>query len=137
MRTWLIVAFAISTAATAARADDIPPCPPPAGVVNATLNGGRAPPPLVRAIKDQIGAMANPGQPFNATDVVTQGYLGRRLILLWGLGSRWVIAYEQGGIGYSDEAVAFQLNGATATKVANRQAEPPTICAAAHALIGR
>jgi hypothetical protein len=106
-------------------------------VVSAPFAYGRAPPALVKAVRDQVGPMAGPGQPFNATDVVTPGEPGRRFILLWGLGSRWVVAYEQGGIAYYDEAVAFRFSGATATKVGDKQAEPPTICAAARALIGR
>ena len=136
-----VIAFLLAAAGLAgplfARADVIPPCRPPAGVVSATFTDGHAPPALVKAVRDQVGSMAGPGQPFNATDVVTPGEPGRRFILLWGLGARWVVAYEQGGIGYYDEAVAFQFSGTTATKVGDKQAEPPTICAAAHGLIGR
>jgi hypothetical protein len=133
----LLLAAAGVAVPPAARADVIPPCRAPAGVVSATFADGRAPPALVKAVRDQVGPMAGPGQPFNATDVVTPGEPGRRFILLWGLGSRWVVAYEQGGIAYYDEAVAFRFSGATATKVGDKQAEPPTICAAARALIGR
>jgi hypothetical protein len=121
----------------AAHAAVIPPCPPPAGVVSTTLSDVHAPPALMKALRGQLGPMAGPGQPFNATDVVTPGDVGRRFILLWGLGSRWVIAYEQGGIAYYNEAVAFQVSGTVVTKLADKQAEPPTLCAAVHALIGR
>jgi hypothetical protein len=132
----LLVATALCAPLTA-RAATIPPCPAPVGVVSATLSDGRAPAVLVKALRDQLGPIAGPGQRFNSTDVVTPGDVGRRIILLWGLGSRWVIAYEQGGIAYYNEAVAFQLSGTTAVRVGDKQAEPPTICAAAHALIGR
>ena len=136
-----IIALLLAAASLApplgAHADVIPPCRAPAGVVSATLTDGHAPAVLVKALRDQLGPMAGPGRPFNATDVVTPGEPGRRFILLWGLGPRWVVAYEQGGIAYYDEAVAFQFSGARATKVGAKQAEPPTICAAAHALIGR
>jgi hypothetical protein len=139
-RSRIIAALAAAAAFAAplgARPDTIPPCPPPAGVVSATLSDGHAPAALVKALRDQLGPMAGPGERFNATDVVTPGDLGRRFILLWGLGPRWVIAYEQGGIAYYNEAVAFQFSGTNATKIGEKQAEPPTICAAAHALIGR
>jgi hypothetical protein len=122
--------------ASAAAADVIPPCPAPAGVTAATLDGG-APAALLKAIQTQYGPMAKPGQGFNATDVVTPGEPGRRFILLWGKGSRWVLAYEQGGIAYYNEVVAFQVAGSSVTKVGDKQAEPPTLCAAVHALIGR
>jgi len=133
----LLLAAAGLATPFAARGATIPPCPRPAGVVSATLTDGRAPATLVKALRDQLGPIAGPGRPFNATDVVTPGDVGRRFILLWGLGSRWLIAYEQGGIAYYNEAVAFQVSGATVTRVGDKQAEPPTICAAAHALIGR
>jgi hypothetical protein len=87
-------AAAVLAAPLAAFADTIPPCRAPAGVVSATLDNGKAPAMLVRAIQTQIGPMARSGQPFNATDVVMPGQPvpGRRFILLWGAGPRWVIA---------------------------------------------
>ncbi len=122
--------------ASAAAADVIPPCPAPAGVTAATLDGG-APAALLKAIQTQYGPMAKPGQGFNATDVVTPGEPGRRFILLWGKGSRWVLAYEQGGIAYSNKLVVFGAVGNAIVVGATQQAEPPTVCAAARALIGK
>jgi|SRR5579872_18603 len=130
-----IVALAAGALAIAACAQAAPvSCPAPAGVVSATLDNGKAPAALIRV----IGPMARPGQPFNATDVIMNPNTpGRRFILLWGLGSKWVVAYEQGGIAYMNEAVAYQVSGGSVSKVAEKDAEPPTICAAVHALIGR
>ena len=122
--------------ASAAAADAIPPCPVPAGVTAATLDGG-APPALLKALQARFGGMAKPGQPFNATDVVTPGEPGSRFILLWGEGSRWVLAYEQGGIAYNNQLVVFGVAGSSVVTGETRVAEPDTVCAAARALIGK
>jgi hypothetical protein len=109
-------------------------CPAPPGVVVASLDNGKAPAALLRA----IGPMARPGGAFNATDVIIdRNTPGRRFILLWGLGPKWVVAYEQGGIAYMNVAAAYQVNGASVTKLGEFDEEPPTICARVHKLIGR
>jgi hypothetical protein len=89
-----------------ARADDIPPCPLPDGVVATSLEN--APTPLLQALKERIGELVPPGGRFDSTDVVRIGK-NRRLIFIWNAGKRWIVATEYGGIGYNDPIFAYDL----------------------------
>ena len=42
--------------------------------------------------------VALPGEPFDSTDVYVKGHKHRRYIFVWNIGSRWIVATEQGGI---------------------------------------
>jgi hypothetical protein len=64
---------------------------------------------LLSALPD--GGVADRGAPFNATDVVREPLPFRRLILAGVSENQVLIAIEHGGIGYSIEALAFELNG--------------------------
>jgi hypothetical protein len=66
------------------------------------------PPALSLALKEHLGDMALPGEPFDATDVVATGR-HRRLIFIWRYETRWVVATEHGGIGYNNPVFAYEL----------------------------
>lgn len=53
--------------------------------------------------------MAEPGQPFQATDVVTQKLPARRLIFAAASNNYCVVHYEQGGIAHFNTVVVFRL----------------------------
>jgi hypothetical protein len=115
--------FAISF--SSAFADDIPPCPPPKGVINIALPDG-----LPAALRQVMGDIVSPGMPFDATDIVTTGHR-RRYIFVWNIGSRWIVATEQGGRGYNDPIFLYDAgkDGTAAVLLKRKIAFPPTVCA--------
>ena len=119
-----------------AKADAIPPCPPPSGVEATSLRS--SPAALVRALTDHIGDVVPPGAAFDATDVVMSDRPHfRREIFVWHFGRRWVVATEHGGIAYSDPIFAYALDdaGRSATLIRESVALPKTVCATANALL--
>jgi hypothetical protein len=92
----------------------------------------------VRALTDRIGELAPIGGRFNATDVV---WIGpgkfRRLIFIWSLSNRWVIATERGGIAYNDPIFAFDMSpdGREAVFLEESIALPNSICSTASRLL--
>jgi hypothetical protein len=68
------------------------------------LHGTKSLPPAVFALcVEKGGAMAEPGQPFQATDVIIQGQNlpGKRLIWAVTDGDYYIVHYERGGIAHS------------------------------------
>jgi hypothetical protein len=62
--------------------------------------------------------MADPGQPFQATDVIVGKRLpGRRLIAAYASGDGWILHYEAGGVAHSYHVAFFRVHGTTATFV--------------------
>jgi len=121
---------------TPAKADDIPACAPPNGVSSmSSLN--QTPPALLRALKERFVDIVASGEKFDATDVVVTGR-NRRLIFIWNMGVRWIVATEHGGFVYNDPIFAYDLgpDGQSATLVQERVAVPSTVCAAALSLLG-
>jgi hypothetical protein len=116
------------------KADVIAPCALPNGVTPTSLTD--APAALVQALRDHVGELAAPGIRFDATDVVGTGR-NRRLIFIWHIGSRWIVATEHGGIGYNDPIFAYDLSddGGSATLVQESIAFPNTVCPTAASLI--
>ena len=118
--------------------DKVPPCTIPPGVTSTTLETG-APPALVQALKDHIGEMAAPGARYDIGDV--HGFfstgLDRRLIFVWHLGNRWIVATEHGGIGYNDPIFAYDLSpdGRTASLMREQIAGPDTVCSTASSML--
>lgn len=92
--------------------------------------------PLLQALKERIGEVAPPGATFDATDVVMTGQ-NRRLIFVWNLGRKWIVATEHGGRGYNDPIFAYDLDqdGGRATLVQERIAFPDTVCSTAASLL--
>lgn len=69
-----------------------------------------APPALLQTLKQHVGDIAAPDEEFRATDVVVNEQLpNRRIMFIWNTGSRWVVATELGGYGYSNPIFAFEL----------------------------
>jgi len=117
--------------------DVIPPCRVPQG--GASYSDQKDMPVALRAVvKQRLGELVPPGLPFDATDVVTTGH-NRRLIFIWMRGTRWVIATERGGRGYSDPLFAYEVspNGQRARLIAERTAAPNSVCLNAEALLNQ
>jgi len=131
------VLIASLAAAGAARAAVIPACPVPAG---ATLVGfDQLPVAVRRALAKQTGPMAQPGQPFNPSDVIDEKnpLPQSRGIFVWSRGTRWVVATEHGGIGYNDPVFRFDAtaNGKRVALTTRKVASPTTVCAVAQDLL--
>jgi hypothetical protein len=89
---WICVmsaVFAVAAATTSQAA-----CPVPPGAVQITVPSG-----LPTALRQALpGDIALPGEPFDSTDVYVKGNKHRRYIFVWNIGTRWIVAMEQGGI---------------------------------------
>jgi hypothetical protein len=95
-----------------------------------------APPSLVRALTGRVGEVVPAGTKFDATDVIVTGK-DRRLIFIWNLGNRWIVATEHGGLGYNDPIFAFDVSqdGRQALFVQERAAFPDSVCSTASSLL--
>jgi hypothetical protein len=91
-----------------ARADTLPPCVPP-NTVSLTTSLNEAPAALRQALKQHVGDIVAPDEKFDATDVVVTGR-NRRLIFIWNLGNRWIVATERGGRVYDRPIFAYDLS---------------------------
>jgi hypothetical protein len=58
-------------------------------------------------LRGQIGVMADRGEPFNATDVISQPAPANRFIRGGQVGARWFVWYEHGGIAYWKQILIF------------------------------
>jgi len=114
-------------------ADEIPSCrlPPHAESVLLISN---APETLRDAIQADIGDLANPGEDFNATDVVEDGRLSKRLIFIWHSAELWIVATESGGIAYNDPIYAYRLKQGKVILLETKIAFPNTVCTTANRL---
>jgi hypothetical protein len=124
--------LAISAYAAPARVTPITNCPAPPGI-NVVVSSG-LPAALRNALPDDI---ALPGEPFDSTDVYVKGHKHRRYIFVWNIGSRWIVAMEQGGIALRGEILIYDLgkDGKTATRIEQRITFPNRVCAAATKLV--
>lgn len=97
-----------------------------------------APPALARALVQRVGEVVPAGTKFDATDLLVTGK-NRRLIFIWSLNNRWVVATEHGGIGYSDPIFAFEMSqdGREAIFLQERVAYPDSVCSTASRLLSR
>ncbi len=104
---------------TAALCDEPPRCTAPPGTLE--VKSQRDFPAAIAADlsshiidyqQDGSPKMADPGQPFASTDLISRGLPNRRLIFAWSVGPRWVIGYEVGARGYHYEMVVYQLSSA-------------------------
>lgn len=131
MRKALTVAAASVLAVLAAApalADPVTACRLTAGEQQVAFPS-RAPPALVAAVNRDLGRYAFPGQPFSCCDAVGPNPPPfKRLIWVRSLGSRWVVAYEQGGIAHLWQARAYQVRGGTATPAGETRAEGGDFC---------
>jgi hypothetical protein len=133
---WICVmagALAIAVSAMPAHAA-LSDCPVPPGAVKIALPSGLPP-----ALRDKMGNIALPGEPFNAIDIYVKGQPNRRYIFVWNIGSRWIVAAEQGGIALRAAIFIYELSkdGKTAALIDNRITFPESVCAAAAKLAER
>lgn len=109
-------------------ADDIPSCTSAAGAA-VVAYPAEVPSAILDVLERRLAAFALPGEPFDATDVVRTG-IRHRLIWVKHTGSRWVVAWENGGRGYNDKVAAFELtNDGAISLIGEEYAFPPTVCA--------
>jgi hypothetical protein len=99
-----LVALAMTVIALPAKAITVQEYPAPPGVLQVTLPSGLPP-----ALRDKMGNIALPGQPFNAIDVYVKGQPNRRYIFVWNIGTRWIVAMEIGGIALRSAVFAYDL----------------------------
>lgn len=84
--------LATAASATPAQATAISECPAPPGAVKVSIPSGLPP-----ALRDAMGNVALPGEPFEEIDIHLKGRPSRRYIFVWNIGTRWIVAVEQGG----------------------------------------
>ncbi len=110
----------------AAHATDIPTCLAIPGIVD--VPAGEAPPSLLVALKRDIGVYVLPGEDFDADDVVRTG-IHHRLIWIRRHGIRWVVAFENGGRGYNQGVLAYDMMpGSMLFQVGRVGAQSGTVC---------
>jgi hypothetical protein len=90
---------------------------------------------VARALAERVGEVMPAGAWFDAGDAVIFG--NRRLIFVWNLGKRWVVATEHGGFIYNNPIFAFDLSedGRRATFVQERIVSPDSVCSIAPSLL--
>ena len=125
--------LAMAAAATPAPGTAISECPAPPGAVKVDLPSGL--PPALRVALP--GDIALPGEPFDATDVYVKGHKHRRYIFVWNIGTRWIVAMEQGGIALRAAIFTYELgkDNKTVTLIEQRITFPNSVCAAASKLV--
>jgi hypothetical protein len=126
--------FRMLAYATLAQAVAFGECRVPLGVVKVTLPAGLPP-----ALSKAMGDVALPGEPFDAGDVYFKRHKHSRYIFVWNIGSRWIVATEEGGKVLRAAIVAYDLgtDGKTATVIDERTTSPTNFCGAATKLTGR
>ena len=109
-----------------ANAEDIPRCPlvPPVEEVDVP----KLPIALRGALARDVGPIALPGAPFDASDEVKTG-VSHRLIWVRKQGTRWVVAYEEGGHTYHDVILSYEIGyDGSIAGVRKDVAFPATVC---------
>jgi len=109
-------------------------CPAPPGAVKIALPAGLPP-----ALREAIGDIALPGEPFDSTDVHVAGHKYGRYTFVWNAGNRWIVATERGGIALRSEILVYALgkNGKTVTLIDKRIGLVNSVCGAATKLAGQ
>jgi hypothetical protein len=122
--SWLILASAAPAQAA---------CPVPPGAVKVAIPSGLPP-----ALSEALGDIALSGEPFDAGDVYVKRHKLSRYIFVWNIGSRWIVATEQGGKVLRAEVLAYDLgkDGKTAALIEERITFPNSACATATRLAG-
>jgi hypothetical protein len=121
-----LAGFAALALAGAAEAQDIPPCPllPPVEEIEVA----KLPPALLASLNRDVGLIALPGKPFDATNEVKVG-VNHRLIWVRKQSTRWVVAYEEGGASYHDIVISYEIGyDGSIAGVRKELAFPATVC---------
>jgi hypothetical protein len=85
-------------------------------------------------LRSRLGTIALPGAQFDATDVVRTG-IGQRYIFVWRRDNHWIVATEQGGRGYNDPIMAYDLSDDGQASLVQRTISAPSlVCADAGAM---
>ncbi len=92
------------------------------------------PAPVRAALLKLAGAMADRGEPFNATDVVLHPAPFSRFIRGGKAGGHWYVWYEHGGIAYWHQIVIFAADP-YATPMFNGQSTLADLCAMTDSLL--
>jgi hypothetical protein len=123
--------LAMAASFTPTQATAISNCPAPPGAVKVSIPSGLPP-----ALREAMGNVALPGEPFNESDVYVKGHSGR-YIFVWNIGTRWIVATEQGGKVLRAAIFTYDLgkDNKTATLIENRITFPNSVCAAATKLV--
>jgi len=126
--------WAMTASVAPARAAAIGDCPAPPHAVKIALPSG-VPPALRRA----IGDIALPGEPFDSTDVYVKGHKYSRYLFVWNIGTRWIVATEQGGFALRSVIYVYELgkDGQKATLIQRRNGLLDNVCGAAAKLAGQ
>jgi hypothetical protein len=100
---------------------------------------GCSPSGLPAALRERMGNVALPGEPFNTIDVYVEGQPSRRYIFVWNIGRRWIVATEVGGIAVRAAVSIYDLDhdSKTANLIDDRITFPQSVCAVATKLAGR
>jgi len=112
--------------AGAAEAEDIPPCPllPPVEEIET----GKLPVALVASLSRDVGPIVLPGKPFDASAEAKVG-VNHRLIWVRKQGTRWVVAYEEGGASYHDVVISYEIGyDGSIAGIRRDLAFPATVC---------
>jgi hypothetical protein len=127
-------ALVMVASAALAQVAAIRDCPAPPGAVSVALPSGVPP-----ALRDAMGNIALPGEPFDSSDVYVKGHKYRRYIFVWNIGTRWIVATEQGGIALRSAIFVYDLgkDGKAATLINKRIGFTNNVCGAATKLVGR
>jgi 2',3'-cyclic-nucleotide 2'-phosphodiesterase (5'-nucleotidase family) len=125
---WFSIALVFAGLAAASES-----CPVPPGAIKIALPSGLPP-----ALSEAVGNVALPGEAFDSTDVYVKGHKHSRYIFVWNIGSRWIVATEDGGKVLRTGVRAYDLNSSNNGKKARlteeRTASPTNYCAAATSL---
>ena len=127
------IALARAASATYTRAAAIEYCPAPPGTVKVALPSGLPP-----ALREAMGDVALPGEPFDEIDVYVQGHKHSRYIFVWNVGNRWIVATEHGGIALRAIVSTYALDkdGRAAKRIEERITFPESVCSTATSLAG-
>lgn len=124
--------LAIAASATSAQGATSD-CPVPPRAVKVSLPSGLPP-----ALRDKMGNVALPGEPFNTIDVYVKGQPTSRYLFVWNIGSRWIVATEQGGIALHSAVFVYELgkDGKTVTLIDQRVGISSDACPVASRMAG-
>jgi hypothetical protein len=131
-----VAILSIAIVASWAEADVIPPCRVLPNGVSVISGLDDAPPSLAQAVTERVGEVVPAGEMFDSADVRVTGK-NLRLIFIWNLGTRWVVAIEHGGWAQNNLVFAFEIreHDHKAVLVQGSEAIPGSLCATGSRLL--
>jgi hypothetical protein len=127
--------LAMAASATPTQATAISDCRVPPGAVKVSIPSG-LPLSLRMALPSDI---ALPGEPFDETDIYVKRHNHSRYLFVWNIGTRWIVATEQGGRVLRAAIFTYDLgkDDKTAVLIEEQTTFPTSVCAAATKLVER